>query len=287
MEMAPFGPQACHRHKYSARPPRIRSLAFQFAKLAAYSQIPILMSKVSYELNDGIATIRMDDGKRNALSPEMFKELNAALDRAEADKAIVILTGRDEVFSAGFDLKVMKAGGTRTISMLRAGYSLTARILGYPYPVITACNGHVLAMGVFMMLASDYVIGSEGDFKISANEVAIGMPFPRVAEEMMRLRLRPADFQRAVVLAEYFSVEKALAAGFFDEVVAGEALLARANAVAGDLSKLDMWAHKVSKQRVRKTVINRIRRNIPLDLKDAVLLGVRGALSAGKKGAKI
>ncbi len=242
---------------------------------------------VSYELNDGIATIRMDDGKRNALSPEMFKALNAALDRAEADKAIVILTGRDEVFSAGFDLKVMKAGGTRTISMLRAGYSLTARVLAYPYPVITACNGHVLAMGVFLMLSSDYVIGSAGEFKVSANEVAIGMPMPRVAEEMLRLRLRPADFQRAVVLAEYFPVDKARDAGFFDEVVEPAELQARANAVAHELAKLDMWAHKTTKQRIRKAVINRIRRNIPLDLKDALLLGVRGALSGGKKGAKL
>lgn len=72
--------------------------------------------------------------------------INAALDRAEADRAIVILTGRKSVFSADFDLKVMKAGGLNALRMLHAGYAITARVMSYPYPVIVACNGHVLAM---------------------------------------------------------------------------------------------------------------------------------------------
>ncbi len=234
-------------------------------------------NNVTYELKDGIATITLDDGKRNALSPAMFTAINAALDQAEADKAIVIFTGRQDVFSAGFDLKVMKGGGTQTISMLKAGYSLTARVLAYPYPVITACNGHVLAMGVFLMLSTDYTIGSTGDYKVSANEVAIGMKLPRVAEEMLRLRLRPADFQKAGVLAQYFSVEEAREAGFFDELVAPSELSNRAWEKAQELAKLDMWAHRGTKQRMRASTIKRIRRSIPLDLKDAVVTGLRGA----------
>ncbi len=237
-------------------------------------------TRVRYQLDNGVATIQMDDGKRNALSPEMFKELYAALDQAERDKAIVILTGRADVFSAGFDLKVMKAGGPQTIAMLRAGYALTARVLTYPYPVITACSGHVLAMGVFLMLACDYVIGSQGDFKVSANEVAIGLPLPRVAEEMLRHRLRPADFQRAAVLAEYFPVAQAKDAGFFDQLVAPDQLMTTAQELARAFSKLDMRAHRVTKLRVRKNLVRTIRRSIPLDLKDAVVTGVRAAVTS-------
>ncbi len=66
---------------------------------------------VQYSLHDQVATIRIDDGKRNALSPSVLRQINEALDRAESDRAIVILTGRESVFSAGFDLKVMKRGG--------------------------------------------------------------------------------------------------------------------------------------------------------------------------------
>jgi len=52
---------------------------------------------------------------------------------------MVILTGREQVFCAGFDLKVMKDPPLDALRMLNAGYSLTARVLAYPYPVIAAC----------------------------------------------------------------------------------------------------------------------------------------------------
>ncbi len=235
------------------------------------------MSKelVSYEVEDGIAVIRIDDGKRNALAPQVLRELYAAFDQAEADRATVVLTGREDVFSAGFDLKVMNRGGAPALRMLRAGYGLPARVLAYPYPVVAACNGHSMAMGVFLMLSADYIIGSRGDFRISANEVAIGMTMPRVAAAVLRNRLTPAAFQRAVTLAEFFDVEAAKEAGFFDEVVEPDELLTRARAVALDVSSLDACAHKASKRQIRAGLIRRIRYSIPLDLLSALRQGIQ------------
>lgn len=232
---------------------------------------------VQYSLQGRVATIRIDDGKRNALSPRLLRQIRQAFDRAEADRASVIMTGRESVFSAGFDLHVMQRGGLDALRMLRAGYSLPARVLAYPYPVIAACNGHVLAMGVFLMLSADYVIGSRGEFKVAANEVAIGLTMPRVAAAMLRHRLNPAAFQRAVTLSEYFDVDAARAAGFFDEVVEPGELMARAGAHADSLQALDRRAHRSSKRRIRKALIRRMRCSVPLDLLDAVLMGLRGA----------
>jgi enoyl-CoA hydratase len=231
---------------------------------------------VHYELREGVATLRIDDGKRNALSPQVLRELDDAFDRAEADRAIVILTGRESVFSAGFDLKVMKRGGTDALRMLGAGYRLPARVLAYPYPVIAACNGHVMAMGVFLMLAADHVIGCRGDYRISANEVAIGLTMPRVAAAMLRHRLIPAAFQRAVVLAETFEPESALGAGFFDELVDPVELTGRAEQRARQFKDLDFRAHAASKRRVRAALLRRLRFSAPLDLLSAALLGLRG-----------
>jgi enoyl-CoA hydratase len=235
------------------------------------------MKSVKYELNDGVATIVIDDGKRNALSPTVLSEINAALDRAEAEAAVVIITGRQDVFSAGFDLKVMKRGGRDAIGMLRAGYKLTARVLSYPHPVIAACGGHSMAMGVFLMLSADYVIGSRGDYKISANEVAIGMTMPRVAAAVLKNRLNPGAYQRAVALAEYFDVEGAHRAGFFDELVDVPELRSRAEAWAEHFKTLDSTAHRVSKRRMRAALVRRIRFSLPLDLLDAMLVGLRRA----------
>jgi enoyl-CoA hydratase len=103
---------------------------------------------VHYSLQDQIATIRIDDGNRNALSPQVLREFYNALERAESDRAIVVMTGRESVFSAGFDLHVMKRGGINALRMLRAGYGLTARVMAYPYPVIAAC---VRAISLFIV----------------------------------------------------------------------------------------------------------------------------------------
>lgn len=232
---------------------------------------------VHYSLADDIATIRLDDGKRNALSPQVLGEIYAALDRAEADRASVIITGRESVFSAGFDLHVMKRGGMNALRMLRAGYALPARVMTYPYPVIAACNGHSLAMGVFLMLSADYVIGCQGDYRIAANEVAIGLPMPRVAATVLQHRLNPAAFQRAVTLAEYFDVESARNAGFFDELVESDALTARAEACARQFRELNIAAHTATKRRLRAPVVRKIRRSIPLDLINAAMMGVLGS----------
>ena len=234
---------------------------------------------VHYALGDDVATITIDDGKRNALSPEVLAGIYQALDQAERDDAIVIITGREGVFSAGFDLNVMQRGGMRAIGMLRSGYALTARVLKYPRPVIAACNGHSLAMGVFLMLSADCVIGSRGDFKIAANEVAIGMTMPRVAAAMLRHRLRPAAYQRAVALSQYFNVDAALDAGFFDELVEPGELISHARELGENYKRLDSLAHRVSKRRIRAGLIRKIRFSIPLDLFDASMVGVRRMMS--------
>src|ERR1043166_7886315 len=109
-------------------------------------------SLVTYQLRDSIATITMDDGKMNVLSIDMFSELNDALDRAKADGAVVAFSGREGVFSAGFDLRVLAAGGTNASTMGLTGFELAERILSFPAPVVIACTGHAIAMGVFLLL---------------------------------------------------------------------------------------------------------------------------------------
>src|ERR1700712_201429 len=78
----------------------------------------------TYELDGPIATITMDDGKANALSSAMLESLGASLDQAEADGAVVILTGRPGRFSAGFDLKTFMTGLEPSVQMLKAAGSL-------------------------------------------------------------------------------------------------------------------------------------------------------------------
>jgi enoyl-CoA hydratase len=220
---------------------------------------------VTYRLDDAVAAITMDDGKVNVLSPAMLTELDAALDRAAADRAVVVLTGRDGVFSAGFDLPILRAGGPEAAAMLRAGFDLAARLLAFPTPVLVACPGHAVAMGAFLVLSGDYRIGASGPYKITANEVAIGITMPHAAVEICRQRLTPAGFNRAVVIADVFSPEDALTAGFLDRIVPAAELAEALAAAAAGLAQLDLDAHAATKLRARRLARTALRDAIDAD----------------------
>ncbi len=221
------------------------------------------MSKlVSYAHSEGISTITLDDGKVNAMSVPMMQEINAALDRAQEHESVVVLTGRQGVLSAGFDLAVFKQGMEPLLEMLRTGATLNERILSFPFPVVVACSGHAIAMGSFLLMSADVRIGADGPFKIGMNEVAIGMTLPYFAVEIARQRLAPAYFNRAAILAEMYSPQEAINPGFLDRVVPADQLVDTARANATALAKLDMPAHSATKLRVRGTALEALRQAI-------------------------
>jgi enoyl-CoA hydratase len=219
----------------------------------------------TYALTDGIAVITMDDGKANAMSLAMQKDINTALDQAERDGATVILTGRTGILSAGFDLKTLATSGQPAVDMLNGGLELAIRLLSFPTPVVIACGGHAIAMGVFILLCGDYRIGIRGNYRYTANEVAIGMTMPFSTIEILRQRVTPAALSRSVLLAEIFTPENGVETGFVDRVVEESELMSSAVEFAQSLSALNMGAHTASKRRLRANVIEAIREGLEKD----------------------
>ncbi|APW44129.1 crotonase/enoyl-CoA hydratase family protein [Rhodoferax saidenbachensis] len=211
---------------------------------------------VSYQLDDGIATLTLANGKANAISPDVITALNAALDRATEDKAIVILTGQPGMLSAGYDLKVMTASPQDAITLVTAGSTLARRMLAHPTPIIVACSGHAVAKGAFLLLSADYRVGVEGAFTIGLNEVQIGITMHHVGIALARDRLRKTAFQRAVINAEMFNPQSAMGAGFLDAVVAPEELMPAALAMARHFKKINLKSHAATKLKVRKTLLD-------------------------------
>jgi enoyl-CoA hydratase len=221
--------------------------------------------RVSYELRDDVGTIDMDDGKVNVMSLAMQADLASALDRAESEGAVLVLRGRPGVFSAGFDLKVLQEGSDEATRMVLGGFELAHRLLSYPRPVLVVCTGHAIAMGAFLVLSGDYRLAVNGPTRLTANEVAIGLTMPRTATELLRQRLVPAAFQRAVLLAEVFDPPEAARAGFVDEVVDQEELDSRIDTIVSELVQLDVNAQRATKQRTRAPLLATIKDAIAAD----------------------
>lgn len=215
------------------------------------------MSLTDQHLADGVLTVTMDDGKVNALGPAMWEELNAALDRAtDDDVTAVVIAGRPGRFSGGFDLSVLQGEQAEANGMLRAGFEFAVRMLQFPKPTVAACTGHAVAMGSFLMLSCDFHVGAAGDFRIQANEVAIGLPIPETILALLRHRLTPGGFDRAVALAEPFDPATAVSVGYLDRVVdPADVVEVAQQTAAGLAATLDPSAHEMMKTKIRKDTV--------------------------------
>jgi enoyl-CoA hydratase len=220
---------------------------------------------VSYRFADGIAHLGLNNGKVNAISPAVIEAFNAALDQAEQDRAVVLINGQPGILSGGYDLKVMTSSADAAKALVAAGSTLARRMLAHPFPVVVACTGHAVAKGAFILLSADYRIGVEGPFKIGLNEVAIGMTMHHVGIELARARLTHSAFQRSVINAEMFDPADAVVAGFLDKVVAPEALESAAMDMASQLAKLNMTAHRATKLKTRKALLELLDQSIEAD----------------------
>lgn len=222
--------------------------------------------KVRYQLHDRTAVITMDDGKANALSHEVIDALQEALARAEREAAAVLLTGRPNRLSGGFDLGEMTAGAESARRLVTAGAELMLRLYLFPRPVVVACNGHALAAGAILLLVADLRLGAAGSFKIGLNEVSIGLTLPIFATELARDRLSKRHFSAAVTQAHIFDPEGACDAGFLDATTTPDTLLDASLARAEILAGLPHPAFRNTKLNERSATVQHIRDTLTADM---------------------
>ena len=215
------------------------------------------------EITNDIALIRMDDGKANAINFEMVDALNCALDAAEANAKAIVLAGREGRFSGGFDLNAFASlGADGVYKLLDAGAELLLRLYGGPLPVVAACTGHAIAMGVFILHACDTRIGTAGDYKIGANEATTGMNLPVFAMELARDRLNPSHLTRAMIQGFIYNPQSAVEAGYLDLLAEAGEVETKAVAIASQLAQLPAPAYAWNKKSMRKATLDRIRASL-------------------------
>ncbi len=212
---------------------------------------------ITTQTKDGAHVITMDDGKVNALNKEKLDALVAALSECAKDQAPVAIRGRKGIFSAGFDLKGFAAGPETATAQLQAGKDAILAILRHPAPVVTVCEGHAYPMGAFLMLAADKAIGTEGEFVTGMNESAIGMALPIYPMILGAARLSPLG-RKAVATSQMFTPNEAREVGYFDEVVAPDAVDAAMDASLMHMKGLNAGAFNANKSAMNRTLIDDI-----------------------------
>ncbi|WP_109356052.1 crotonase/enoyl-CoA hydratase family protein [Sphingorhabdus sp. EL138] len=214
---------------------------------------------ITVKIDGDIAYLTMDDGKANAINPDWMTDFVAKFEEAESGAKAVILSGREGVFSGGFDLKWLAAeGAARSGELLDQASKMLIKVYGSRVPVIAACNGHAIAMGAFLLLACDTRIGAKGSFRYGANETINNMNLPVFAVELPKARLDSRKLTQALIQSQLYEPAEALDVGYIDMLVDPELVLKTAKEQAELLSKLPGRAYGANKLAVRKPTLDLI-----------------------------
>jgi len=207
---------------------------------------------------DGVAVLRMADGKANAMSIEFCEALTARFEAMSTARAVV-LTGSGRIFSAGVDLKRLLDGGVPYIrKFLPALSRMLTAIFSCPKPVVAAINGHAIAGGCVLACAADRRLMAGDAGRIGVTELLVGVPFPPVALEIMRSATAPRYFEDALFGAATYPPPEAIGRGLVHEIVDPPALIERAIAAAKSLAALPPAAFALTKQQIRRPALQRL-----------------------------
>ena len=202
---------------------------------------------------DGVTVVELDRGPVNALDLELLGALTAAFDRADAP---VVLTGAGRTFSAGVDLRrIVEEPDSYVAEFLAALARAFLAVFTHPRPTVAAINGHAIAGGCLFALCCDTRVMSAGT--IGLTEMAVGVPFPRSALEIVRHALGPAS-GRVVLRADTVGRDEALRLGVVDEITEPAVLLDRAVALASQLGSYPAAVYAATKRDLQQPALQAV-----------------------------
>ena len=172
----------------------------------------------------GVRKLILDRPPANAEDETLLADLGAAVDDAAADDAVraVVLTGAGKFFCAGFDLASARREDDKVAVLTTTFRDTHVKLLSIPKPTLAMVGGHAIAGGLVLVLACDYRLGLDGDYRIGLNEVAIGASYPKVAFEIVRLKLTNQRASELLLGAALYPAKEALRLGVVDELIAPE-----------------------------------------------------------------
>jgi enoyl-CoA hydratase/carnithine racemase len=190
---------------------------------------------VRVETEAGIATIRLDRPKMNALNGQVQREIGAAAAEVSADPAVhaVILYGGMRIFAAGADVKEMSEASPGEIMDLAAGIQAAFKAVAHiPKPVVAAITGYALGGGLELALCADFRVLGE-NAQVGQPEILLGIiPGAGGTQRLPRL-IGVSKAKDLVYSGRFANATEALAIGLADRVVPDADVYQAARELAG------------------------------------------------------
>jgi enoyl-CoA hydratase len=197
---------------------------------------------------DGVALVRLDRPKANALSGAVLGQLYAAATELTDDPpGAVVLWGGRRIFAAGADIVELDGGGPGAVG---ANFtSALGALAAVPRATIAAVNGYALGGGLELALACDLRICAE-DARFGLPEVLLGViPGGGGTQRLPRL-IGSSRAKELILTGRQVGAEEALAIGLVNRVVAADDVEAAALGWAADLARGPLVAHALAKSAI-------------------------------------
>lgn len=221
---------------------------------------------IEREEKDDVRVARIVRGKGNSLDIDLLKALTAELaDTTRSEARALVLIGEGKAFCAGVDLVKLAAGGQDYVrEFLPALSECFVKLVTFPKPLIAAVNGHAIAGGCLIALASDWQVMARGVGRIGLTELLVGVPFPSIPLEIARGKLTPRAFRQVVLTGKLYSPEEALEMGLVDELADADQVLARALEVAKSMAAVPFEAFSLTKLQMNQPIVETFERHWPM-----------------------
>ncbi len=172
---------------------------------------------------EGYQIVELNRGKVNAINQSLSEELAKYFKAAEKDQAIkgVILTGRENCFSAGFDLiDLMKQGLQHAGSFFTSFFDALQQMVNFSKPLITAATGYAPAAGSALVACGDYRIMAIGEkHKIGLHELPNSIVIPRLMTVLFQHWIGPSKAMELILKGKLMSAEEAKTYGLVNEAL--------------------------------------------------------------------
>src|SRR6187402_2397801 len=210
--------------------------------------------KVTSEDESGIALIQLKRPKElNALNRELMQEVRDAL--AQLDKndnvKVIIITGNDQAFAAGADIKQMADKSAIDMHIMDQ-FSTWDQIRKTKKPIIAAVSGFALGGGCEFVMTCDMVIASE-TAKFGQPEIKIGTMPGAGGTQRLTKAIGKAKAMELILTGRFLSAEEALFYGLVNKVVPTEMYLQEAVSLAKEIAQMSPIAIQLAKESVNRS----------------------------------
>jgi enoyl-CoA hydratase len=202
----------------------------------------------------GIALIQLNRPKElNALNLQLMQELRDILQQLDRNNAVkvIILTGNEQAFAAGADIKQM-ADKTAIDMLMIDQFSTWDQIRKTKKPIIAAVSGFALGGGCELAMTCDMIIASE-TAKFGQPEIKIGVMPGAGGTQRLTKAIGKAKAMELVLTGRFLSAEEALTYKLVNKVVPVEMYLHEAVSLAKEIASMSPIATQLAKEAVNRS----------------------------------